>query len=1102
MRHLTFHPIIAAIICGTALAHTNYAQLLEKKVTIHLEEIPFEVALKEVETLTHVRFFYSIDQLYVSGKITITATNTPLGDLLNQLFSPHHIRYKVHERESTITLKRRRHPHHQEMTKPKPDDHHNERTDAVVRNGIVKDASTGRPIAGVNIVIKGSSMGTTTDSDGAFTLEAKYRDILIFSFIGYTTVQVSITNQRTIEVLLAEDIKSLDEVEINAGYYKTTKVFQTGNISRIDGTVIRNQPVSNPLAAMQGNVAGLEVTQLTGVQGGNFTVRIRGQNSIANGNDPLYVVDGVPFTSTPMSSSLTSQNIYVDGTSPLNNISPGDIESIEVLKDADATAIYGSRGSNGVVLITTKKGKPGRVKADFNHYSGIGMVTRNIRLLDTEQYLTMRHEAFRNDGQIPTVSNAPDLTTWDQNRYTDWQKELLGGTARYHDASLSVSGGSNQFRYITGAGYRKETTVFPGENDFQRVSGHLNLVNTSGNGRFKSSVTLNYTHTHTDLISRDLTVDAVSLPPNAPALYTADGEMNWDNATGYNQSLLHPLSYLKRRLDSQTNYFMTSATLGYELLPGLELFTSGGYTHVDTDAITKNPKSAYSPDLSQTLTNESVFASNKFRNWVLEPQLKWSGEWGNHQIDLLAGLSFLEQISTVLDRGGTGFPMESTMTDILAAPEVRIYADEYSRYRYHAQFGRVNYRFKSKYIINVTGRRDGSSRFGPGNQFAGFCAVGMAWLLAKEEYIKSALPFVSSGKLRASYGTTGNDQLGDYQYLDTYAPSSSYFGIPGLRPVRLNNPDFAWESNRKLEATLELGMWKDRIAFEFCYYRNRTSSQLVGFALPPTTGFTNILGNLPVTVQNSGVEIQIQADNIRKHTFTWSTSLNLSVPVNKLVDFPGLENSPAYANTLVVGEPLAVRKRYHYLGINPETGLYMVEDTNGDGAITVDDREIMPFVGTKFFGGISNTVTFNGFQLDILMQYVNQTGPNPIANWVIPPGHATNQPADVMNRWREEGDVAAVQKFTTSSAGTTALIRYQNSENSVSDASFLRVKNISVCYSFSPRFLKAMKLQLLRVFIQAQNLCTVTGDKGLDPETGSRSLPPLRTITGGIHVTL
>src|SRR5258706_5725695 len=303
-------------------------------------------------------------------------------------------------------------------------------------------------MAGVNIVVKGTTNGTTTDSEGKLGINADEGNIGVFSFIGYVSMEVRVAGQSVLDVALQKDVKSLNEVVVNAGYYTTTKETQTGNIVKIEAKDIEKQPVSNPLAALQGRVAGLEITQSTGVPGGNYQVRIRGTNSLSNGNDPLYIIDGVPFTSTSMSFRETSGSILGNpnpavsqGSSTLNSINPSDIESIEVLKDADATAIYGSRGSNGVILITTKKGKTGQTKVDFNLYSGIAQVPHQMDLLSTSTYLEMKREAFKNDVRIPNVDNSPDLLVWDTTRYTNWQKELIGGTANITDAQLSISGG-------------------------------------------------------------------------------------------------------------------------------------------------------------------------------------------------------------------------------------------------------------------------------------------------------------------------------------------------------------------------------------------------------------------------------------------------------------------------------------------------------------------------------------------------------------------------------------------------------------------------------------------------------------------------------------
>jgi len=454
---------------------------------------------------------------------------------------------------------------------------------------------------------------------------------------------------------------------------------------------------------------------------------------------------------------------------------------------------------------------------------------------------------------------------------------------------------------------------------------------------------------------------------------------------------------------------------------------------------------------------------------------------------------------------GRGFPSEALMKTINAASSITTSTNTYAQYRYNAVFGRINHIIKEKYIINITGRRDGSSRFGPGRQFANFGAIGSAWIFSKEEAVKSLMPFLSFGKLRASYGITGNDQIGNYQYLDTYSPTGSglYQGNIGLAPQRLYNPDFAWETNKKIEAGLDLGFLNDRIVATVNYYRNRSSNQLVNSPLPATTGFTSIQSNLPATVQNTGLEIVLNTSNIKTQDFTWSTSLNLSVPRNRLIAFPNLDASPEYSNRFVVGQPLGIRKLYQYTRVDPNTGIYQFKDVNGDGNLDVSDQKTIRFVGKNFYGGLLNSFQYKRFEFSFLFQFVKQTGYNYLYYLSgAAPGTQFNQPVYELSRWMKPGDITNVQRFSTLAAYQTAYAQLANSDRAISDASFIRLKNLSFSYSLPQRWITKLKIETIRIFIQGQNLLTLTNYKGLDPENQNSVLPPLRVVTGGVHITL
>jgi TonB-linked SusC/RagA family outer membrane protein len=1094
--------MIAMACCGVAIAHDNNAQVLDKKISVSVKNVTMEDALKEVQRVSSIEIFYSIDQLPKGQSITLDAREKKLRNVLDELLTPFSMKYRLDKSSGSIIILKQVPPRVGADSKSGEQDDTQQTNRATTITGTVVDAVTQQPMAGVSIVVKGTTNGTTTDASGRYTLEIPDQALseveVVFSFIGYTSFTTKVNGRTIIDVILQEDVKSLDEVVVNAGYYKVSDKERTGNIVKIEAKDIEKQPVQNALSALQGRVSGLDIIQQTGIPGGNFQVRIRGTNSIANGNDPLYIIDGVPFMSSSTAFYQTSGGIYGQGVSPLNSINPSDIQSIEVLKDADATAIYGSRGANGVILITTKQGVAGKTKVDVNFYSGTARVSRQLDLLNTRQYLDIRKEAFANDGITPTTSNAPDLLVWDTTRNTNWQEELIGGTAYINDAQFSISGGDKNTQFSVGAGYHKETTVFPGDNSDQRLSTRVSLTNTSPNNKLKTTVSINYSVNTTDLLSQDLTSRALALSPNAPALYDENDELSWVN---WNANFENPLAYLDRRYESITNNLVGNTVIGYKILPNLEVRSCFGYTNNTTKATSMTPVSSLDPVTAATAQNKTIFSGSEFRNWIVEPQINWTPELAKGRFNILVGTSFLNQTTEGLAQTAIGFTSEALMKNIAAATTRTVATNYYAQYRYHAVFGRINYTWNDKYIINLTGRRDGSSRFGPGKQFANFGAAGVAWLFNEESFIKDNLEFLSFGKLRASYGITGNDQLGDYQYLDAYTINGSgyYQTGNGLTPARLSNPDFAWETNKKLEAGLELGVMGNRILSSFSYYHNRSSNQLVGYPLPTTTGFTSIQGNFPATVQNTGVEIELNTRNIDKPGFSWNTSFNLTIPRNKLVEFPNLENFPGYANQYVVGQPLSIVKTYHYTGLDQSTGLYTFQDVDGNASFDFADQQVIKFLGRKFYGGLLNSIQYKGFQLDFLFQFVKQVGYDRLSG--IPGSAVINQNALVLDRWQQEGDNTSVSKATTTAGSLSGL--YAQSDEAVTDASFVRLNNLSFSYALGTTALEKIHLQTVRLFMQAQNLLTITKYKsGIDPEKmNSDALPALRTITLGIHLT-
>ena len=963
-------------------------------------------------------------------------------------------------------------------------------------SGTVTDAQE-NPIPGVSIRLLNSNTGTQTDMQGIFSIQAQPGDTLSISYIGFKTNRLPVKNQTHFTIVLQQDITDLGEVTINAGYYNTTRREQTGSIARVSAAEIERQPVTNPLAALQGRMAGVNITQTTGVPGGGFDIEIRGRNSLrAGGNEPLYIIDGVPYNSQSLSNTNVSATLLPGANmSPLNTLNPYSISSIEILKDADATAIYGSRGANGVVLITTKQAKAGKTRFSLQAYTGSGKLTRTLELMNTEQYLEMRREAYANDGVTDYPANAYDINgTWDANKYTDWQETLIGGTATTAALQGAVTGGSETTRFRIGGGYQRETSVFPGAFTYHKLSVNSNLNHQSADQKFSINLTTSYSFDDNNQPGNDFTRDARMLPPNAPDLYTEDGALNWADSTWDN-----PLAQLEQDYRAKNHTLIANAVIGYQVTPHLKVSSSLGYNDRFLTEVKEVPSTFYNPaygygsDRSYRFTNDT-----RNQSWIIEPQLNYTLNMQNWKLDALLGATFQNQTTRSNVVYGQGYSNNSLISNLSAASFIFVLENGSTAYTYTAGFGRLNLKYKDRYILNLTGRRDGSSRFGPGKQFANFGAVGAAWIFSEEDVIQDS-PWWSFGKLRGSYGITGSDAIGDYQFLDTYSITTNrYQGLTGITPTRLFNADFAWEENKKLELALELGFLKNRILLNTAYFKNRSGNQLVGIPLPGTTGFSSILANLDATVENSGWEFELSTVNFQNEKFNWSTSLNISFLRNELVSFPDLEGS-TYANQYMVGEPLNIRKVYQYTGINPETGIYEFQDYDGDGSISFpNDRQAVLDLNPDFFGGLSNQVQWGAFELNFLLQFAKQQGSNYYATGSRP-GIRSNQPVALLDRWQEPQDDAPFQKLTAGgdSEAVRAFSNYRNSSASVTDASYIRLKNASFSYNLPERLLQGVDA---RIYVQGQNLLTFTRYAGSDPETQRiDNLPPLRFLTLGLQ---
>jgi TonB-linked SusC/RagA family outer membrane protein len=1087
------------------------AKGITQTVTISVKDAPLYSVLKAIQKQTDFTFIISNRQLQKAKPVSLTATNMPLRQVLELCFKDQPLTYKIIDKVISVMVKESK-DDKTSFTPPLPQN--------IDVSGKVTDEN-GAPLAGANVVEKGKQHGTTTNADGIFVLGGvDGNGSLEISYVGFQTLTVSINSRTSIVISLKQGDGNLQEIVINKGYYSEYKKFNTGNVATVTSKEIEQQPVQNPLLALQGRVPGLVITQLTGQNRGAVQVRIQGQNSLnPNALNPLIIVDGIPYPSELYASNSGIENL-LQGGSPLNYINPNDIESIDILKDADATAIYGSRAANGAILITTKKGKVGKAKLSVNLQQGWGRVTRHVDMMNTRQYLDMRYKAYENDG-IDITTLTPDgtnydLTLWDTTSKTDWQKTLIGGTAKYTNVNASISGGSSTMQYMIGGTYNRQTTVYPGNFDDRSGGVHFNVNGASPSQRLNITLSGSYVYDNNHLPGVDLTNTALTMEPNAPALFNDNGTLNWGlNASG-RSTWTNPLAYIvSSDFKHTTKNLISNANIRYNIFRGLDFVSNFGYTNLQNDLYTPVRLEFNPPERRATSVRRSTFTHRNTATWIIEPQLHYSFQIGKGKIETLAGSTFQKNNAYVLQVSASGFSNDQLMQSAIAAPTKTVSIASSTLYNYAALFGRLNFNWDGKYIINLTGRRDGSSRFGDANKFHNFGSAGVAWLFSEEKWMQRVHSFVSFGKLRGSFGTTGNDQIGDYKYISTYTAFTDpipYQNLSYLRAISLPNPHLQWEETKKWQAGVDLGFLKDRIILGATYVLNQSSNQLTGYTLPAITGFSSITENFPATIRNTSWEFTLNTVNIKRRDLSWSTNLNLTLPKNKLIKFPNIEKSSYSAGTdgVVVGQPLGIIATYPYGGVDPATGYYTLIDTTGKPTPTPtgDDIKQNVLVSTlpKFYGGMENTISYKGFQLSFFFQFVYQKGPRDFYYWngqnnpgAFEAGHS-NQPTTVTEHWKKPGDNVPIGKLTTDNSFPMFPI-YTGDWYSY-DASYVRLKNVTLSWQLPKPWLRSNIMQSCLIYFRGQNLMTITKYKGLDPETGNVTLPPLQMWTIGVKLEL
>ena len=1114
------------------------AGTLAQKVTLSERNASLTTIFEQIRNQTGYDFAYTTSTIKAAKSVTIDVKNVDLKEVLDRIFAGQPLNYTIENKSVVVSIK--------EVSFL---DQLSNKVKTVLNipteiGGTVTD-TLGHPLVGASVSIKGKNLITQTDSKGNFSFpnmpQGNYT--LVVSYIGYEKLEISITNTGKYEHLsfaLRLAISPLDQVRVIA-YGTDSRRFSVGSVSTVTATDIQKQPVSNPLLALQGQAPGLNVTATSGIPGSQVLVQVRGQNSLYLHQDnpysnptkpydqPLFIVDGVPFASqnnnvNQFASLVTAQsnsggiNPTSAGISPFSNIDPADIESISILKDADATSIYGTQGSNGVILITTKKGKPGATTFDLTVNTSFNSVGRPVQLLNTQQYLQLRKDAFSADGATPTndpynyLGYAPDLTIFDQNKYTNWQKVLYGKNTTNTDVHGSLSGGTAFNTFLISTGFNRSTYNYPGDFADQRYTLHSNIHHSSQDYRLSVDLTTDFGYDQNNSAGYGGAADIV-LRPNLPDLRGPSGNLLW-NYQGVDLTSDQFYSSLLQPTNLKNYNFNTAFHISYRLLDGLSIGATLGYNRNATDEHSIEPGVAQNPAY---LNRQANFSTNTFQTVNIEPQINYNKNIGKGIFSALIGSTYKKNTNNSTYITGQGYSNDNFLGSINSAPTVSA-MDSYNIYKYSAGFARFNYIYDSEFIVNLTGRRDGSSNFGPGRQFGNFGSFGAGWIFSEEKIFKKSAALLSYGKLSGSYGTSGSDGIRAYQYQALYASFPTYVpNFQGIRPgypTNLYNPDYNWATKKSLNIALDLGFFNNRLLLNATYYRDRENNQLVNYPLPIQSGFATVLGNLDATVQNKGFEFAINSTNLKSKDFTWKTNFNVSFNRNKLLAFPNLANS-SYASVYQIGQPTSIIYGYRYKDVNPQTGFF--EFYAKDGAVTSHpsygpastggDQVPIGNLDVKYAGGLGNTFTYKQISLFIFCQFSRRNAPNYLAQVYssYQLGFAYNQPSAVLNDyWKAPGDNAQLQRLASSygSAAIGPALSFGQSSGIYSDDTYLRIKTVSLSYQFPASLLSKVHVKGASVFVNGQNLLTFTDYKVGDPETPGvfTSFPIQRIVAFGLNL--
>lgn len=1019
----------------------------QNTITINIQDKSLKELLTKIEDQTVYTFVYNNSEIDVNQIISFRIKNSDINSILDEISDQFKIDYQIINKQ--ILLK-------------KENRSNTEYVPLKVKGSVFTNKDS-IPIPGVNVFVKGTSIGTITDMNGHFELSIPgYNHILVFSFIGYKNHEVIVKNSTEFRIYLDEESKLINEVVVVA-YGKENRRNISSSVSDIKAEKITNSLSTDISESIKGKLPGLIINQNSGTPGAANTVRIRGISSITAGADPLYIVDGIPVISADLS------QIYFNGQSvnTVTDLNTTDIESFTVLKDASATAMYGARGSNGVILITTKRGSKGESYIHFTAKYGLQQVAKTYDMLNSKQYMQYKNEAAINDGGIAIYSE-DDLANITVD--TDWQKELYQ-VAPIETYNLSLSGGSEKTFYYLVANYLKQEGIVAGT-DYKRISTRINLDHEYSD-KFKIGASISVSKSTNNRKEGDQSLNgpvpnAISLPPIYP-VYNDDGTFNDDGplANPISIASLHTnLAYNWQNLGNIFARYRFNKNLSYHIKYGVNYINFREHTY---DPPTTRQGAKYE-GLGIEATSEAL--KTTFSNTINYIGIIKE----NHVFNTLLGYEIdREQISPTFMRGES---FASEDLEYLVSAVEKISADAiYSESVINSYFGRIKYSYKNKYIATINARYDGSSRFSDKNKYGFFPSGDVAWRVSDENFFH--IPFINDLKIRSSYGITGNDKIPDFLYMARFG-TTEYANLGGIYPINISNPDLKWETTNQFNLGLDISMFNDRVLLTADYYKKKTKGLLLEKPIPPTSGFEGVISNIG-KLENEGFELNLSTLNLQS-LIQWESELNVSFNKNKVTQLYNnqpIENIGRGYQRIEVGEPIGIFYGYNALGVDPSTGDIVFEDLNNDGVIDIYDREKIGSPHPIFQGGFVNNLTYKNLELYIFLQfsYGNDVF-NGTRRYIESMKDTDNQTTAILDRWQEPGDITDIPRATNADPNENNRV----SSRFIEDGSYLKLKSIKLTYHFNDKLLHRINLSKLSLYMMAQNLYTWTNYSGPDPE--------------------